>query len=457
MLPNVKLTPNRPGSNKSSTGIVNRSATFLDSYIYMKNSRYNAMYEKNKEILGIENVSVRNTSAEYLYSAFMEQYRILDSIITRVRNFAFTIRQDVMQNINQLLPHQSKINEFELAISKSKDIGKFKFLRYQISSIEYPHMNSFYGLFNQEIKQLIGKSANTVPKHDAVVHNKVSDLIESTMSEHNMYKDGLLAMEKIEIMTSSRLTHILQFFKRKTRIITSVNKDFRTFQFYLREYRNLYKICENMKPTQLSNGNVKVAGYEITFNDYFVTYKHFASIIKSLLDMVDYYDSKFFNKIYALQSNIESYNSIMNYVIDYSDAKSKGKNPPAKESLTEAYWDGYLNSDTIDAHSLINGNHQAQMLLWDNAEGGETMDEPAVKIFSSGDFDKYKITDEELKTHDINYLADEVSEDVIKDYNVSDEELDLAEKEFPLDEEITVPGGSTDAEVGTYVQQGILQ
>ena len=51
MLPNINMKPNT--GNNSIIG--SRAYTFLDSYVYMKNQRYNAKYQKNKEILAIEN------------------------------------------------------------------------------------------------------------------------------------------------------------------------------------------------------------------------------------------------------------------------------------------------------------------------------------------------------------------------------------------------------------------
>ena len=47
MIPNVKVKPNISNTNSI---IGSRAYTFLDSYVYMKNQRYNAFYEKNKEI-----------------------------------------------------------------------------------------------------------------------------------------------------------------------------------------------------------------------------------------------------------------------------------------------------------------------------------------------------------------------------------------------------------------------
>ena len=64
MLPNISIKPNVSSSNSI---IGSRAYTFLDSYVYMKNQRYNAFYEKQKEILAIENDAISIKSANSLY------------------------------------------------------------------------------------------------------------------------------------------------------------------------------------------------------------------------------------------------------------------------------------------------------------------------------------------------------------------------------------------------------
>ena len=114
MLPNVSVKPNVSTTNSI---IGSRAYTFLDSYVYMKNQRYNALYEKNKEVLAIENNAISIKSANVLYNAFMEEARILDSIIIRIRNFSLRIKSDVLENINILMPSTNAINEFLDVIS----------------------------------------------------------------------------------------------------------------------------------------------------------------------------------------------------------------------------------------------------------------------------------------------------------------------------------------------------
>lgn len=414
MLPTVKLTPNDTDLNTADSISGSRAYTFIDSYLYMRNSRYNALYEKNKEILSIENLAVKNKSPEYLYDAFVEQVRILDSVVARIRNFTFRIKEDVLQNIRQILPSSSKISEFEDAISKATNIPAFKYIRYNIQPIEYSSMSTFYSMFNQELSQLT-RTGEHLNRTEPVRNSRATNYLLN-VEGYNSYKDGLLTMEEIKVMTSSRLISILNFYKRKSRLISTVTKDFKVFQFYLREYRTLDNILDKMKPTVTKNGII-LDGELISFNDYFVIYKHFSSMMKYLLDVVSYYDSRFFNKIYALQSNIEAYNSIMDYVISYAKSQKDGTEPPSKEALTEACWDGFMNSDVINAHNLINGNSQAQMLLWDDTSDN---------------------TEEEVIEHNIEeeYTDDGVElGDSIENEKLTDEELRRVEEDLPIEEE----------------------
>lgn len=418
MVPKIKLSENRSGHITNATGITNRSQTFMDSYIYARNSRYNATYEKNKEILVSEHNAIGDKSAEQLYDAFLEQYRILNTLVVKIRNFAFTIRQDVLSNIRQILPSTAQVQEFENAIDDyGFEIGKFKYIKYEINSIEYIGMNAFCNLFNNELDQLLAKRHGE--QSDSVVANqRATKYLINTANTFDGYNDGLLAMEKISLMTKSGLIRVANFYNRRSQIINSIQKDFKTFQFYLRGYGNFYKLTEKLKPTSLANGNVKVNDKEITFMDYFVIYKHFSSLIKDLVNIVNFYENQFYNKLYAIQSNIEVYNAVLDYVITYARSKKRNSVGPSKEALTEAWWDGYMNSDTIDAHNLINGNSQAQELLWDDTSDNED--------------DKIDFSD---------------TTDKIDHHDLSDNDLELAEKELPIKEEISVPK-SDDEEVG---------
>lgn len=125
-------------------------------------------------------------------------------------------------------------------------------------------------------------------------------------------------------------------------------------------------MAEKIKPV-VKHGLIYLNNKEISFTDYLTIYKHFSSMMKYIVDLVGYYDNLFYNKIYAIQSNIEVYNGVMNYTIDMIN-KSK---PDDKDILQEAYYDGILNSDELDGHSLINGNNQANELLWDDTSDNE--------------------------------------------------------------------------------------
>ena len=492
MLPNVSVKPNKTTSNSI---IGSRAYTFLDSYVYMKNQRYNALYEKNKEVLAIENNAISIKSANVLYNAFMEEARILDSIIIRIRNFSLRIKSDVIENINILIPSTNAINEFDNIISTVPHIPKFKYIHYDIKPIQYENMASFINLYRAEIASFTAMNTQTALKDNPFFRDKATQYLITTAIEHaNVYKE-LLEMEKIKVMNEGKLKAISKFFKRKNQYISTITRDFKTFQFYLRQYSGLREITSLMKPTELRNGDVLIAGSSkaITFNDYFVLYKHFSSMIRYMINIISYHEQQFFNKIYGLQSNIESYSLILNEVLDYgkeyeekktteddvltesieeekvdcstyheclriakevcgdfrsiiendcyslktdrmidenkwhelgyeiinktSDGRSlelrrdkpgkgyfwidytypqnwnmiiiKFKHDDINEkdnSLTESYNDGLLNSDTIDAHNMINGNHAAQTLLYDDTsdkikEDDSEIDDSMLKDF----------------------------------------------------------------------------
>ena len=114
----------------------------------------------------------------------------------------------------------------------------------------------------------------------------------------------------------------------------------------------------------------------MTFNDYLILYKHISAMVKYLLEIVNLYNSKFFNKIYAMQTNIQVYKSIMDDVILYVHNKEReitnkdetdvdfiGNN--MVESSYE-FMDQYKS-----VYDLINGNDEADMLLLDNSEDNE--------------------------------------------------------------------------------------
>lgn len=361
MVPNVKITPNTP----SNSLVGSRAYTFLDSYIYMKNQRYNALYEKNKQILLIENNAISLKSANVLYNAFMEEARILDSVVMRIRNFALRIKPDVIDNINQLIPSTDDILKFDDIISTTSDIPRMKYIKYNIKPILYENMASFINLYRIEINNFTSINTQSANKDNPFIKDSAAKyLIDVAKERANTTSNTLLEMEEIKIMNLGKLKSISEFFKHKNRFLSVITRDFKTFQFYLRQYSGLREITSLMKPTELINGDVQIAGSSrsITFNDYFVLYKHFSAMIRYMVDIVSYHDQQFFTKIYALQSNIESYVSIVNDVLSYKKSN---------DSINEAYNDGLLNSDAIDAHNLVNGNYAANVMLNDDTADSE--------------------------------------------------------------------------------------
>lgn len=339
MLPNINMKPNT--GNNSIIG--SRAYTFLDSYVYMKNQRYNAKYQKNKEILAIENNAISIKSANILYQAFMEEARILDSIIIRIRNFALRIKPDVIENINILIPSANAITEFDDVISSIPNIPKYKYIHYNIKPIVYENMASFINLYRMEINAFTSIKTQAVNKDNPFIRDKAAQYLIQTAKEHSNVNKEMLEMEEIKIINMGRLKNISRFFKHKNQFISAVNRDFKTFQFYLRQYSGLREITSYMEPTELRNGDVLLNGSSrpITFNDYFVLYKHFMSMINYMINIIAYHEQQFFNKIYGLQSNIESYANILNEVLDYSKKYEESKNEETSLIESVTYPDTY--------------------------------------------------------------------------------------------------------------------
>lgn len=347
MLPNIKIKPNVSTTNSI---IGSRAYTFLDSYVYMKNQRYNAMYEKNKEILAIENNAISLKSASILHSAFNEQAKILDSIVLRIRNFTMRIKPDILENINLLIPSNSALTEFELAIAEVSDIPRMKYVKYDINPIKYENMASFLNLYRQEIKYFTDIKTQTVNKTNPFIRDRATQYLIDTAMQHANVSTELLEMENIRILNYSKLKSISHFFIHKTEFTSVINRDFKTFLFYLRQYSKLRDLVAEMDPIEQRDGSVllKNASKSISFNDYFVLYKHFADMIKYMIKIISYHEQQFFNKIYALQGNIESYASIVNEVLDYKEKK---------ESLNESTLIESSNSTNIELKSTKKVNH----------------------------------------------------------------------------------------------------
>ena len=93
--------------------ISSRAYTFMDQYMYARNSRHNVIYDKNKTILEKEHNAIVNKSAFMLYDSFAEQIGVLDTIMVRIRNFTFTIKTDLISNIKQIMPSASQLNDYK--------------------------------------------------------------------------------------------------------------------------------------------------------------------------------------------------------------------------------------------------------------------------------------------------------------------------------------------------------
>ena len=394
MIPNVRIKPNNTNSIIGS-----RAYTFLDSYIYMKNQRYNALYEKNKEILAIENNAISIKSANVLYNAFLEEARILDSIVIRIRNFALRIKPDVIENINYLVPSMNAIIDFDNAVSTTPNIPKYKYIHYAINPIVYENMASFINLYKAEITAFTAIDTQSVNKDNPFIRDKATQYLIQTAKEHANVNKEMLEMEEIKVINKGRLRNISNFFRHKAQFISIINRDFKTFQFYLRQYSGLREITSLMKPTELRNGDVLVGGSSkaITFNDYFVLYKHFHSMIKYMINIISYHEQQFFNKIYGLQSNIESYANIVNEVLDYVEKINKNKSEEEDESLNEEY-------------DLINGNYAANILMNDDSSNFTITDEEPI------DSENSDSEEEEFEAIKYDTIKD-VKDEVISNFN----------------------------------------
>ena len=71
------------------------------------------------------------------------------------------------------------------------------------------------------------------------------------------------------------------------------------FDMYLKSYVMLQDLVDMLKPTQIGDRIIlkDVRQKSISFTDYLVIYKHFVNMVKYMLDIISFYDSKFFNII----------------------------------------------------------------------------------------------------------------------------------------------------------------
>lgn len=349
------------GMTQSDNFVGSRAYTFVDSYIYMKNKNYNALYEKNKEILMLENDAIKYGSPKILYNAFFEQMRILDSVVARMKDFSLRIKGDVISNINLIMPDNDLILEFEESIDKVALLPKFKYVKYNIKSTKYADMAMFFNMFRNEIKEFCEIKDESAAISKSLLHGIATKFLTNVAMKYTNYNDSVLELEEIKIVTLQKLINILNFFQKKSQIKQTISEDFKTYDYYLRQYKVLYEITILLEP--IIEGNdiiIEVQGkkYKLTFNDYLVLYKHFSAIAKYLLDIVNYYNSKFFNKLYAIQSNIEVYRNIMRDVVNYA----KNEEIDIISETTNSFNDMY---------DMINGNDAAAEFLMDDVNDYE--------------------------------------------------------------------------------------
>ena len=262
---------------------------------------------------------------------------VISSVIINLCLLGFFKYTDFfIENINILVPSMNAINDFDNVISTTPNIPRYKYIHYKISPIEYENMASFINLYKAEINGFTAINTQSVNKDNPFIRDKATQYLIQTAREKSNVNKEMLEMEEIKILNQGRLKNISNFFRHKSQFISTINKDFKTFQFYLRQYSGLREITSLMKPTELRNGDVLLSGSNrsISFNDYFVLYKHFHAMIKYMISIISYHEQQFFNKIYGLQSNIESYANIVNEVLDYAEKIDREKEDT--DSLNES-------------------------------------------------------------------------------------------------------------------------
>ena len=348
MIPNKNINPQ---FNKADDLVSSRAYTFLDSYIYMRNGKYNALYNANKEILAIEREALDKQSAEILYYALTEQTKMLNTVVIRIRNFAQNIRGDVIQNLQTIIPEADEMRKFEEALKASNPYPQ-KVVNYKISPIEYPNMAVFYSLFKRELKAYADIEDDKAPKDNPFIHTYATKFLIDSAEELAHINVDILSSEEFFITNLPKLIKIKEYFKKKQQIITGINRDFRTFYFYLRQFRMLQKVMATMNPTVMNDGRISVAGCSKplnSFSDYLIYYKHYTMMVKYLIDVVSTYDMKFFNKIYAIQSNIEVYRAVIN-------------------SVVSRYQTQMRNNESAEIDSMISGVDNVNLFLNDAYE-----------------------------------------------------------------------------------------
>jgi hypothetical protein len=365
MIPDIKFNKT---SENIDTVTDSRSYMFLDSYINMRNRNYNALYEKNKETLLMESEAISQKNPFILYSAFLSQLKVLDNIVIRIRNFSIVSQKDILNNINEILPSQEMISIYDIALSSLNIQEPIKVISYDIKPIKYSSVMKLNNLCKIEIDGFCKLKNDKTNYDNPLIFDALTSFVKDNIGNNITNEDSMLLNEQIKIMRPNQYKEISAYFNKRAQIRNTIMMDFKTLYFYLIEFRILQKIADMMRPEIKSeNGKEYISignnNGKLTFTDYMVLYKHLSSLTKTMLDIVNYYNNRFYNKVYMIQSNITSYKSIMQDVINiYKVRKNK---EPSEKPLSEAGYDGFINSSEYDGHSLINGNHQANMLLID--------------------------------------------------------------------------------------------
>ena len=137
-------------------------------------------------------------------------------------------------------------------------------------------------MFNQEYRELLNVDSGS-SQTDTLSVGKATNYLIHVMNTYKTVYDGLLAIEKITLCTHSKRMFILNYFKERTQITAMVTRDFRTYQFFLKQFRGFYDMAEKIKPV-IKHGLIYLNNKEISFTDYLTIYKHFSSMMKYIVD-----------------------------------------------------------------------------------------------------------------------------------------------------------------------------
>ena len=103
----------------------------------------------------------------------------------------------------------------------------------------------------------------------------------------------------------------------------------------------------------------------------FDPYKNIVIMSDIFDNILKYIDTKYYDKIYSIKTdlipNIVSC-TLNNIITDFLLITAACLNKKPEDEINENAFDGYMNIDVIDAHSLINGTYAANQLLNDSSE-----------------------------------------------------------------------------------------